>query len=71
VTAWSVELRRDGEPIVTAPVDDYIAAQVLAETTVALWGGRVSVVNAVTAQRRADAPLPDPTIFDQLEEAVA
>lgn len=49
--SWSVVLKRDGSPLVEAPVDEWVAAQVLAEVSVALWGGPVSVVGAVVAGR--------------------
>lgn len=68
-TTWSVVLRRDGEPLVEAPVDDWIAAQVLAEVTVALWGGPVSVAGAVVASRPTVAQ--DPSLFDALEPEAA
>jgi hypothetical protein len=64
--SWSVILKRDGHEVVEAPVDEWIAAQVLAETTVAIWGGPVSVVNAVVANRPAVEQ--DPTIFDALDD---
>lgn len=67
MTAWSVELRRDGDPVVTVPVCDFLAAEVLAGAAVGLWGGPVSVVGAVVAQRRAEQP--ELTIFDALEVA--
>lgn len=59
-------LKRDGEPIVEAPVDVWIAAQVLAEVTVALWGGPVSVVRAVIdAQPPTDLGAPLDPITDE------
>lgn len=67
--SWSVVLKRDGQALVEAPVDEWMAAQVLAEVTVALWDGPVSVTSAVLAERPA-APDPDAlTIFDALEAA--
>ena len=61
---WSVELLCDGDPVVGLPVDDWLAAEVLALASVALWGGPVSVLDAVAAQRRAEQP--ERTIFDAL-----
>lgn len=68
--SWSLEVRLDGEPIVTVPADEWLIAQVLAEASVALWGGPVSVIDAIAAQRLATAAAnADPTIFDALEVA--
>lgn len=70
--SWSLEVRLDGEPIVTVPADEWLLAQVLAEASVALWGGPVSVIDAIAVRRAAAAAeSADPTIFDALSEAVA
>lgn len=66
--SWSVVLRRDGEALVEAPVDDWTAAQVLAEVTVALWGGPVSVARPVVDARPAPAT-DQATIFDAMADA--
>lgn len=65
MTSWSVLVRRDGEQLVDAPADDWLVAQILAEVTVALFGGPVSVTSAVISAR----PTADePSLFDALEE---
>lgn len=63
-------VKRDGDPLVEVPVDDWTVAVLFAEVVVALVGGPVSVGAAVIARRQFEAAASaDPTIFDALEAA--